>query len=233
MDRLKKVILSLIEAEDEKLQACNYPFVLLHTIDQSKCMKWAEFIQTFNRQRESSSVSSPPSPACPSAGEPCQVSSQTKLSFVVSLSSKDAKQSMLSVVYVTISKVSAKELAATLDSCTLRQLEGKGLNKLLRTIICHMLVTQLHCVWLYNFTSNPASAHLVTKYFKWTKSHDEDLNNRIAYASGGNLVEFIGDYRSPSSAAYEALVALYRKVCTLSSMTLKASAPLSKRRRLA
>lgn len=218
MDRLEEVIISLIKAENTKLRACNYPLVLLHTLNKSKCKKWAKFIRTFNKQRESSS---PPSSACPVAGSPCQESSKTKLSFVVSLASKNTKR-MLSVVYVTITNLSSpQELAATLDSCTLRKLEGKGLNKLLRTIICHMLVTQLNCVWLYNFTSNPASAHLVKERFKWTESHDDDLNNRIAEASRGDLVEFIGDYRSSSSPAFEALITLYRQICTISSITLK------------
>jgi len=58
-------------------------------------------------------------------------------------------------------------------------------------------------------------------------------HNRIAYASQGDLVEFIGDYRSPSSPAYMALVALYRTLCTLSSVTSTALAPSPKRRRLA
>jgi len=232
MKRLEELIPILIQAENKKLEACDYPVFLEHTIDQRNCAKWIKFIHLFNEQRQS--TSKPTSkPSCPVSGEPCYASSHTKLSFVVSLSRKGSQQSMLSVIYVSISQLNPKELIATLDSCTLRQQEGKGLNKLLRTIICHLLVTQLHCVWLYNFTSNPASEHLVTKYFKWQKSHDEDLHNRIAHVSQGDLVEFIGDYRSPSSPAYMALVALYRSLCALSSTTVTASAVSPKRRRLA
>ena len=98
---------------------------------------------------------------------------------------------------------------ATLDSCTLLEDEGRGLNQLLRTVVYHLLVTQLNCPLLYSYTSNRASSHILRKHFGWTEPPDERVPERIAFATDGDLAELVGDYSSVHTAAYEALVGMY------------------------
>lgn len=185
-----------------RVSACYPQWELISCTDPRGLQIWKAFIQAFSRES--------PKHKCSAGSEPFQETTAHSYSCAITL--LDAG-TMMAAVYLKVLERDGVRYGSV-DSCTLPEYQNRGLNKVLRTLVYHALVTQFHCKYLYSYAVSPASMHVVTKHFGWQQlAEDSPLARRISEIDG-DLVDVFGSY-DRGSEAYRLLMARYENLCHL------------------
>jgi hypothetical protein len=185
-----------------RLAACHPAWKLVTCTSPDGCATWRKFIQAY--------AASQARVQCYAASEPCEKVKAASYTCAVVVVRRADEEPMAAVHLKVLSGPEGRY--GSVDSCTIPSFEGRGLNKILRTLVYHALVTQFHCKLLYTVAVSQTTAHVVTKYFGWERlSDDSDLSASIAGIEG-DLADYYAlyDIRSP---AYALLIERYAALC--------------------